>query len=50
MLTPDMYEQFGLPILQAIFAEFAPGPDDRRYQHSDSDMGHLLDPLSRRRT
>jgi uroporphyrinogen decarboxylase len=47
MLTPDMYEQFGLPILQAIFAEFAPGPHDRRYQHSDSDMGHLLDPLSR---
>ena len=47
MLTPDMYEQFGLPILQAIFAEFAPGPNDRRYQHSDSDMGHLLDPLAR---
>jgi uroporphyrinogen decarboxylase len=47
MLTPDMYEQFGLPILQAVFAEFAPGPNDRRYQHSDSDMGHLLDPLSR---
>ena len=47
MLTPDMYEQFGLPILQALFAEFALGPDDRRYQHSDSDMGHLLDPLSR---
>jgi len=47
MLTPDMYEQFALPILQAVFAEFAPGPNDRRYQHSDSDMGHLLDPLSR---
>ena len=47
MLTPSMYEQFGLPILQAVFAEFAPGPNDRRYQHSDSDMGHLLEPLSR---
>jgi uroporphyrinogen decarboxylase len=47
MLTPDGYEQFGLPILRAVFAEFAPGPDDRRYQHSDSDMGHLLEPLSR---
>ena len=47
MLTPGMYEQFGLPILRAVFAEFAPAPDDRRYQHSDSDMGHLLDPLSR---
>ena len=47
MLTADMYEQFGLPILQAIFTEFAPGPKDRRYQHSDSDMGHLLEPLAR---
>jgi uroporphyrinogen decarboxylase len=47
MLTSDMYEQFGLPILQAVFAEFAPGLNDRRYQHSDSDMGHLLDSLSR---
>jgi len=47
MLSPSMYERFGLPILQAVFAEFAPGPNDRRYQHSDSDMGHLLDPLSR---
>jgi uroporphyrinogen decarboxylase len=47
MLTPDMYAQFGLPILQAVFAEFAPGPNDRRYQHSDSDMGHLLEVLAR---
>jgi uroporphyrinogen decarboxylase len=47
MLTPDTYEHFGLAILRAVFAEFAPGPNDRRYQHSDSDMGHLLDPLSR---
>lgn len=47
LLTPEMYEQFGLPILQAIFAEFAPGPNDRRYQHSDSDMGHLLEALVR---
>lgn len=47
MLTAPMYEQFGLPILQAIFAEFAPGPNDRRYQHSDSEMGHLLGVLAR---
>ena len=46
MLTPGMYAQFGLPILQAIFAEFAPAPNDRRYQHSDSDMGHLLETLA----
>jgi uroporphyrinogen decarboxylase len=44
-LNAEMYEQFGLPILQAVFAEFAPGPNDRRYQHSDSDMGHLLGQL-----
>lgn len=42
LLTPEMYAFFGQPILKAVFAEFAPGPDDPRYQHSDSDMGHLL--------
>ena len=42
LLTPDMYGSFGLPILQAVFARFAPGPRDARFQHSDSDMGHLL--------
>ncbi len=47
MLNEGMYEQFGLPILQAVFTEFASGENDRRYQHSDSDMGHLLDPLAR---
>ena len=47
MLTPEMYEQFGLPIVQAIFAEFAPQSNDWRYQHSDSDMRHLLATLAR---
>lgn len=42
MLTPEMYAFFGQPILQAVFRQFAPGPEDYRYQHSDSDMGHLL--------
>lgn len=42
MLTPEMYDFFGRPIVQAVFDEFAPAPRDRRYQHSDSDMGHLL--------
>ena len=37
-----MYAFFGLPILRAVFARFAPGPRDTRFQHSDSDMGHLL--------
>ena len=42
LLTPAMYEFFGYPILQAIFARFSPAPDDTRFQHSDSAMGHLL--------
>jgi uroporphyrinogen decarboxylase len=42
LLTPDMYAFFTLPILQAVFARFAPGAGDTRFQHSDSDMAHLL--------
>jgi uroporphyrinogen decarboxylase len=42
LLTPDMYAAFGQPVLQAVFGEFASEPGDMRYQHSDSDMGHLL--------
>jgi len=42
MLNADMYAFFGLPILKRVFAEFAPGPDDTRHQHSDSAMTHLL--------
>jgi len=47
MLTAEMYEFFGAPILKAVFDRYAPGPNDRRYQHSDSDMGHLLPLLGR---
>jgi uroporphyrinogen decarboxylase len=42
LMTPDMYEFFGYPILKGIFARYAPDPKDWRYQHSDSAMGHLL--------
>lgn len=42
LLTPDMYEFFGYPILKACFDRYCPDPDDRRFQHSDSAMGHLL--------
>lgn len=42
MLTPAMYELFGYPILKAVFERYSPAADDWRYQHSDSDMGHLL--------
>lgn len=47
LLNPEMYEFFGFPILRKVFDRWSPGPDDRRYQHSDSDMGHLLPVLAR---
>ncbi|MBD3300233.1 MAG: hypothetical protein GF347_02685, partial [Candidatus Moranbacteria bacterium] len=47
LLTPDMYEFFGAPVLQTMFDRYAPDPDDWRYQHSDSDMAHLLPILAR---
>lgn len=42
LLTPQMYEFFAYPILKRVFERYSPGPDDVRYQHSDSPMGHLL--------
>jgi uroporphyrinogen decarboxylase len=42
MLNAEMYEFFGWPILNAVFARHSPAPSDWRYQHSDSPMGHLL--------
>jgi len=42
LLNPKMYAFFGQPILRRVFEAFAPGPDDWRYQHSDSPMGHLM--------
>jgi uroporphyrinogen decarboxylase len=47
LLTPDLYESFAYPILDGIFAEYSPDPGDTRYQHSDSDMGHVLPLLGR---
>jgi uroporphyrinogen decarboxylase len=47
LLTPDMYEFFGYPVLEAMFKRYSPGPADSRYQHSDSAMGHLLPLLGR---
>ena len=42
LLTPEMYELFGYPVLEAIFDRWCPKPEDNRYQHSDSSMAHLL--------
>ena len=47
LLRPDMYELFGYPILKGIFERYSPNPEDRRYQHSDSAMGHVVPILAR---
>ncbi len=47
LLTPEMYEIFGYPILKRMFDHWSPNPGDSRYQHSDSDMKHLLPILGR---
>jgi uroporphyrinogen decarboxylase len=47
LLTREMYEFFGYPILKALFDRYSPNPGDSRFQHSDSAMGHLLPVLGR---
>ena len=47
LLSPAMYELFGYPVLKKVFERFSPDPEDKRYQHSDSAMGHLLPILGR---
>ena len=42
LMTPDMYKAFGYPVLKRVFDYVSPNPEDMRYQHSDSAMGHLL--------
>jgi len=47
LLTPELYESFGYPVLKEVFNFTSPNVGDARYQHSDSAMGHLLPILSR---
>ncbi len=47
LLTPEMYELFGYPILKAVFERYSPNPRDRRGQHSDSAMSHIVPILGR---
>lgn len=42
LMTPQMYELFGYPVLKEVFTKYAPDEKDSRYQHSDSAMAHLL--------
>ncbi len=47
LFSPDLYDTYCYPVLKKVFAAFAPAPDDHRYQHSDSEMRHLLPILAR---
>jgi uroporphyrinogen decarboxylase len=47
LMTPEMYEIFGYPVLKAVFERCSPDEGDMRYQHSDSAMGHLLPILAK---
>ena len=47
LTTPEFYEAFGYPVLKRVFEYWSPDEGDNRYQHSDSDMGHLLPVLGR---
>jgi uroporphyrinogen decarboxylase len=47
LFNREMYELFGLPVLRGMFDRYSPNAADRRFQHSDSAMGHLLPLLSR---
>ena len=47
LTTPEFYEAFGYPVLKQVFDYWSPDEGDARYQHSDSDMAHLLPILGR---
>ena len=47
LLNAEMYEFFGYPIVRGMWDVCSPDPPDSRYQHSDSDMGHLVPILAR---
>ncbi|PMQ01194.1 MAG: uroporphyrinogen III decarboxylase [Dictyoglomus sp. NZ13-RE01] len=42
LFPPKKYLKFCAPFLERIFKEFAPLPHHLRYQHSDSNMKHLM--------
>ena len=42
LYSPDLYERYCVPVMTRVMNEFAPNPEDYRYQHSDSEMRHLL--------
>ena len=42
LFSPPLYRKFCYPVLETVLNALAPG-DAKRYQHSDSSMGHLMD-------
>jgi uroporphyrinogen decarboxylase len=42
LFSPRLYREYCVPVLRQVLDAMAPG-ESRRYQHSDSAMGHLLD-------
>jgi uroporphyrinogen decarboxylase len=42
LFSPSLYREYCFPVLQKVLEAMAPS-GARRYQHSDSAMGHLLD-------
>lgn len=42
LFNPEMYELFAMPIHHEVFGKYAPDRGDSRFQHSDSNMAHLL--------
>jgi len=42
LFSPKLYERYCAPIMEKLFKEFAPNKTDTRYQHSDSNMQHII--------
>lgn len=42
LFSPALYRKFCAPVLKKLFAAFAPNENDRRFQHSDSNMAHIM--------
>jgi len=42
LFNTKAYEMYAMPIHRAVFATYSPEPANSRYQHSDSNMAHLL--------
>ncbi|MFQ3586357.1 MAG: uroporphyrinogen decarboxylase family protein [Fimbriimonadaceae bacterium] len=46
LFSRPMYDRFCLPAVRTVLDSLAAEPGDMRFQHSDSDMGHLMPSLA----